>query len=872
MSSQPTVDVLVLNHNGREHLEACLASLEALTYPRDRFAITVVDNGSTDGSLDLVRERFPGARVIAHGRNLGFAGGYNAAIAACTAEFVALLNNDTHVDPGWLTELVSAADRQGAAAAASRILDWTGEHIDFTGGVLSVIGHTWQIDAGQPATNDCAEKEILFGCAGSMLVNRQVYLDTGGFDDSLFIYFEDVDFGWRMNLLGHRFVLAPRAVTYHRLHGTVKRWAFAQRLRLYERNALVMIYKNYEADSLARVLPVAVALSLARALAAAPLDPAAFGPGRTPPEFLPMSPTSVAPLLALEEFGTRLPELARRRAEIQRRRRRSDAELFPLFVDPLRMHTVDESYAELARSLVAEFGIDRLVGCGPAAGLAGRTPASPASAAAAPAAALDALSSNAALAGGASDAAEALPTISVVILTTVGPLHLGDCLQSLRAQSYPADRLEVIVVDNASAEDPTPAAEQACPGVKVIRNPTNVGFAEGNNVGVRAATGDYVFILNDDTRLDANCLQELMTVARRERAVGVAARILDWTGKRIDFAGASINFESKGFQVDFGQRNTGQVGAPHPMLFGCGAAVLFDRAVYLQTGGFDKDLFIYYEDLEIGWRMWLLGRQVWFAPAALVYHKHHGTTGKWPPPGRVRLYERNSLRTVFTHLEPGNLQRVLPAALILSVDRALLTARLGREKGLTPVAGLATSWQRLRMRTAPRTVVRRFRHALGLRGASKQLSVLENVRRVRLRGFLGAAKLTVRQTIFDTYANAARRAGYFLELGSQPPDFDLREEPFPAAAGAILLGLSEFLRSLPQLRARRAMLQSLRERTDREILAGFAEHWLSPTPAPRQVEHDELQATLVEAFGLAAVAGLPERSAEDILAARTKRT
>ena len=81
-----------------------------------------------------------------------------------------------------------------------------------------------------------------------------------------FAYFEDVDLGWRLNLFGHSIVLAPKAVTYHRMHGTSSRWAFAQRLRLMERNALATIYKNYEATTLERVFPAAVALCLLRAL------------------------------------------------------------------------------------------------------------------------------------------------------------------------------------------------------------------------------------------------------------------------------------------------------------------------------------------------------------------------------------------------------------------------------------------------------------------------------------------------------------------------------------------------------------------------------------------------------------------------------
>src|SRR6187455_1365271 len=129
----PTVSVLVLNLNGREYLDSCLASLEAQVYPRDRFEIVVVDNGSTDGSLELVSSTYPRVRVVKFDSNLGFCTPYNAAIRDCESQFVALLNNDTRVAPDWLAALVSAAQRHDAAAVAARILSWDGATIDFAG-------------------------------------------------------------------------------------------------------------------------------------------------------------------------------------------------------------------------------------------------------------------------------------------------------------------------------------------------------------------------------------------------------------------------------------------------------------------------------------------------------------------------------------------------------------------------------------------------------------------------------------------------------------------------------------------------------------------------------------------------------------------
>ena len=105
MSSLPSATILVLNYNGRAHLEQCLPSLDALDYPRR--SVTVVDNGSSDGSLEYVARRHPSVQVLALGANRGFAPAYNEAVRQAAADVVVLLNNDTRVDPTWLSSLAS---------------------------------------------------------------------------------------------------------------------------------------------------------------------------------------------------------------------------------------------------------------------------------------------------------------------------------------------------------------------------------------------------------------------------------------------------------------------------------------------------------------------------------------------------------------------------------------------------------------------------------------------------------------------------------------------------------------------------------------------------------------------------------------------
>jgi GT2 family glycosyltransferase len=815
----PTVSVLVLNRNGREHLDPCLSSLDTQVYPRDQFEIVLVDNGSTDGSLEFVSAAYPRVRIVRFDRNLGFCAPYNAAIRDCNSQFVALLNNDTRVAPDWIGQLVSAAERHQAAAVASKILSWTGETIDFAGGVTSFIGHSWQSDSGQPATQSYEEKPLLFPCAGSALFARSAFLDAGGFDEDFFAYFEDVDLGWRLNLFGQRIVFAPTALTYHRVHGTSSRWAYTQRLRLFERNALAMIYKNYEESTLKRVLPAAIGLLLLRATMQSGIDALTLTLSTKPSDVVNTHPHLAARLIGLEDFCLRLPSLRRQREVIQKRRQRSDAALLELFVDPLRLHDAGGLYEEVGRALIHEFGIDQIVD-------AKRKPSAPTQSTRVREEPLQAPPRS---------SLRAAPLISVVILTALGPTHLADCLQSIQRQSYPADRVEVIIVDNGSAIDPTTDVRRLLPAARVIRNDTNIGFAAGNNQGAAAATGDYVFFLNDDTRLHPDCLRELVETARRRDAGAVASFILDWSGMMVDFVDSALNFQGKGFQLDYGAPVDHLTPQERPLLFACGCAVLVDRAVLAEVGGWDEGAFAYYEDVELGWRLRVLGHEVWLAPRAIVYHKHHGTSGEWPEPPRQRLYERNSLRALYGLLETESLQRALPAALILAADRALLETGLSRAAEASP-------------ESAYRRWVRAGKAALVARGINRSTPLPRAMRQVWSGGLWRLAHDAHRLSAARSLRNA--RGAYLLERGGMPATFDMQPQPIPISAAAMLSGIYGFLSEIPQLSARRTDLQQRRRVTDREILGQFGTMWLAPSAAGYQSAHQEFHTMLVDEFRL----------------------
>ncbi|MCC6627345.1 MAG: glycosyltransferase [Chloroflexi bacterium] len=367
----PLVTVIVLAYNGREHLRVCLPTVLAQTYPADRTEVLVVDNASSDGSYEEVQEQFPSVRLMRNPLNYGFARGNNIGARVARGEYVAFLNQDTRADRHWLAELMApilAARRTGdrdLVCTGAKMLSWDGQVIDFAGGRMNVTGKATQIGAGQPDGPDYSiERETLFACGGAMLIDRQVFLNAGGFDDDYFVLFEDVDLGWRLWVLGYRIMFAPKAIVYHRLHASVGQVHDVHKQLIFERNALFSILKNYDDANLGRVLPASLLLTIYRVLAElreAGLQRDDYdirsGNRHSPPEVL-LSAPGASLLLALDEVLERLPGLFERRRVIQARRRRSDAAIAPLFGAPLEPLDHVAGFSEASFTLMEGLAID----------------------------------------------------------------------------------------------------------------------------------------------------------------------------------------------------------------------------------------------------------------------------------------------------------------------------------------------------------------------------------------------------------------------------------------------------------------------------------------------------------------------------------
>ncbi|MHB1161292.1 MAG: glycosyltransferase family 2 protein [Chloroflexota bacterium] len=261
----PIVSVVIANWNGRAHLERCLAALAAQTL--DRFEVILVDNGSTDGSAEMVRERFPWVRVIVNPRNLGFAAANNVGIRAGTASYVATLNNDTEPCPDWLEQLLAPAlaDDGVGMVASKMVFAHRPGLINSAGIALDPVGIAWDRLGGEPDRGEGAVEEVFGPCAGAALYRRAMLDEIGVFDEDFFAYLEDLDLAWRARLAGWRALYAPAAVVTHVHSATGVEGSPFKSYHL-GRNKLWTIFKNYPAPQLYLALPLIVAYDLAATL------------------------------------------------------------------------------------------------------------------------------------------------------------------------------------------------------------------------------------------------------------------------------------------------------------------------------------------------------------------------------------------------------------------------------------------------------------------------------------------------------------------------------------------------------------------------------------------------------------------------------
>jgi GT2 family glycosyltransferase len=253
----PCISVILVTWNSAVHMPRCLDCLAAQTL-KD-FEVVLVDNGSTDGSLDGLESRWPGLtlRLERLDKNRGFAAANNVGARLARGHWLALLNTDAFPDPGWLEKLLWAAGHYPEFSCfSSRLLQARNPHfLDETGDLYHVSGLAWKRHLGYPANQYGLEAQEVFSpCAAAALYPRQAFLEAGGFNEDFFAYFEDIDLGFRLRLLGYRTLYIPQAVVHHigsATFGALSDFAFYHA----HRNLVWTFMQNMPARMLWKYLP-----------------------------------------------------------------------------------------------------------------------------------------------------------------------------------------------------------------------------------------------------------------------------------------------------------------------------------------------------------------------------------------------------------------------------------------------------------------------------------------------------------------------------------------------------------------------------------------------------------------------------------------
>lgn len=251
------VTVILPNYNGLKFMETCMASLARQNYKE--FHTLIVDNGSTDGSADYIKEHYPQAQLIETGENLGFSGAVNIGIRSAGTPYVLLLNNDTEADPDFVGEMVNAIERsERVFSASSKMIQmYHKELMDDAGDMYSLLGWAVQRGVGQGSDGYNRPCRVFSACAGAAIYRKSVFEEIGYFDESHFAYLEDLDVGYRAKIAGYDNIYWPKAVVYHVGSGTSADGSKYSpfKVKLAARNSVYVNYKNMPALQLLINLP-----------------------------------------------------------------------------------------------------------------------------------------------------------------------------------------------------------------------------------------------------------------------------------------------------------------------------------------------------------------------------------------------------------------------------------------------------------------------------------------------------------------------------------------------------------------------------------------------------------------------------------------
>ena len=257
------------------------------------------------------------------------------------------------------------------------------------------------------------------------------------------------------------------------------------------------------------------------------------------------------------------------------------------------------------------------------------------------------------------------PLVSVIILNYNAGNLLSECIESVLKTDY--EKFEIIIVDNDSKDDSVDRCKEKFRDVQIIENKKNLGYCEGNNVGIRNAKGEFIAILNPDTVVDSNWLKELIKGYEIFGDGMYQPRFLTTNNHKIlQGTGNMINLFGFGFARNKGDIDEGQFNEPERIGYASGTCLFTSKKIIEELDMFDSFLFAYHDDLDLCWRAALKNIKSYYIPSSIVYHPPEGYTFKWNS-FKFYLLERNRQYCLLTHYSRKTYFKMLPALMIIEI-------------------------------------------------------------------------------------------------------------------------------------------------------------------------------------------------------------
>jgi len=260
---------------------------------------------------------------------------------------------------------------------------------------------------------------------------------------------------------------------------------------------------------------------------------------------------------------------------------------------------------------------------------------------------------------------ESEPLVSIIILNYNAGNLLLECIESVLQTNY--QKFEIIIVDNDSKDDSVDRCKEKFRDVQIIENKKNLGYCEGNNVGIRNAKGEFIAILNPDTVVDSNWLKELIKGYKIFGDGMYQPRFLTTNNHKIlQGTGNMINLFGFGFARNKGDLDEGQFNEPERIGYASGTCLFTSKKIIEELDMFDSFLFAYHDDLDLCWRAALKNIKSYYIPSSIVYHPPEGYTFKWNS-FKFYLLERNRQYCLLTHYSRKTYFKMLPALMIIEI-------------------------------------------------------------------------------------------------------------------------------------------------------------------------------------------------------------